>query len=565
VKSKPYAYKRDAGLTAATSPDTFDSWYEKTCRSISPRQQRDWMITELEIVVTPEQAAQPDRLSRLVAGRLKFVAAEITALRILRHSIDARKRPPKVNLRVRVYRHEQPSDPVPDFGWKSVDHSPSVIVVGAGPAGLFAALKLVERGIKPIVLERGRDVHVRKIDIATLCRNRGLDPDSNYCFGEGGAGTFSDGKLYTRSKKKGDIGRILQVLHDHGADESILYEAHPHIGSDRLPRVIEAIRKTIIHYGGEIHFDKRVTELVIKDARVCGCKTACGDSVDAAALILATGHSAHDVYAMLDRQGIAMEAKGFAMGVRAEHPQALVDRAQYHLPERGEWLPAASYALKTQVEARGVYSFCMCPGGHIVPAASHPEQIVVNGMSAARRNSPHANAGIVVEIRPEDVPVAYGKGPLAGLRFQQALEHQAFLQNGGNGQAAPAQRLADFVAGRKSDDLPACSYFPGIVSSALHDWMPAMLTQRLREAFKHFDRRLRGYLTNEAVVVAVESRSSSPVRIPRDSETGEHPAIAGFFPCGEGAGYAGGITSSALDGEHIAMRVADMMVGEAAK
>jgi len=516
------------------------------------------MMYELEMTLTPEQAGRPELLARQAAGRLKFDVARISRLRILRRSIDARGGVPRVIVKVEVYRDEPPAaEPPPHFGWKPVGACSPVLVVGAGPAGLFAALRLIEAGRKPIILERGRDTHARKVDIALLNRNQGLHPDSNYCFGEGGAGTFSDGKLYTRSKKRGNIRHILEVLHTHGADESILYEAHPHIGSDKLPRVIENISRTITGCGGEIHFEQRVSGLRMENGCLRGCYTAGGLSFEADALILATGHSAHDVYDMLQGQGVALESKGFAMGVRVEHSQVLIDRIQYHGQERGEWLPPASYSLTEQIRQRGVYSFCMCPGGFIVPAGSGAEDVVVNGMSTAQRNSPYANAGIVVEIQPDDIPEQFQRhGALAGLRFQQHVEHLAFLQNGGAGQAAPAQRLCDFVEGRPSADLPGCSYLPGLVPSPLHAWLPGFIADRLREGFRRFDRKMPGYLTNEAVVVAVESRSSAAVRIPRDPETGMHPQVAGLFPCGEGAGYAGGITSSAMDGEYAATMAA---------
>lgn len=513
------------------------------------------MQIEIQLILTPEQAEKQELLTKQVADKLEISPLRITRLRTIKKSIDARSFQPKVNLTVEVYWDEPaPAKVKYNFDYKTVDGKTSVLIIGAGPAGLFAALKLIELGIKPIILERGKNAHDRKVDIARLNRNKGIDSDSNYCFGEGGAGTFSDGKLYTRSKKKGNTERIFAIFQYHGAAEEIMFEAHPHIGSDKLPLVIENISKTITSSGGEIHFDQKLTELLIENNQVVGCKTADGSVFEADSLILATGHSAHDIYEMLDHQGIALEAKGFAMGVRVEHPQALIDSIQYHCKERGQYLPAASYNLVDQVNERGVYSFCMCPGGHIVPAGSGLNEIVVNGMSASQRNSPFANSGIVVEIRPEDIPADFNKyGVLAGLKFQQYVENLTYTNNGGLGQTAPAQRLGDFVKGKLSADLPESSYLPGLISSPLHFWLPDIISSRLREGFKKFDRKMRGYLTNDAVVVAVESRSSSAVRIPRDVESGQHPFVKGLFPAGEGSGYSGGITSSAIDGENAAI------------
>jgi len=516
------------------------------------------MRQELQLILVPELAEKQELLLKQVADKLVISPSRITQLRTIRKSIDARSFQPKVNLTVEVYWDEPaPVREKAVFDYQSVEGKTPVLIIGAGPAGLFAALKLIESGLKPIILERGKNARDRKIDIAHLNRNKGIDVDSNYCFGEGGAGTFSDGKLYTRSKKKGNPVRILEIFHQHGAAEEILYEAHPHIGSDKLPVVIENISKTITDCGGEIHFEQKLTEILLEDNQVVGCKTADGSVFEAKSLILATGHSAHDVYEILHNQGIALEAKGFAMGVRVEHPQDLIDSIQYHCKERSPYLPAASYNLVDQVNDRGVYSFCMCPGGHIVPAGSGKNEIVVNGMSASQRNSPFANSGIVVEIRPEDIPADFQEyGVLAGLKFQQYVENLAYKNNGGLGQVAPAQRLADFVKGRLSADLPECSYLPGLISSPMHFWLPETISSRLREGFKKFDRKMRGYLTNEAVVVGVESRSSSAVRVPRDAETGQHPTIKGLFPAGEGSGYSGGITSSAVDGENAAIAVA---------
>lgn len=522
------------------------------------------MHKELQIIVTPEQAAKENLLKQKVAEKLDIESKRISLIRIKRKSIDARTAPPKINLALEVFLDNQiPTARDNDNKYQFVGNKPTVIVIGAGPAGLFASLKLLESGVKPILIDRGKDSRSRKLDIAQINRNHGVNPDSNYCFGEGGAGSFSDGKLYTRSKKKGNVQEILETFHRHGAADSILYEAHPHIGSDNLPIIVESIRKTIIEHGGEVHYEQNVTELLIENNQITGCKTAEGSTFEARALILATGHSAHNIYEMLHEQGVELEPKGFAMGVRVEHSQELIDSIQYHTREKNEYLPAASYSLVEQVDGRGVYSFCMCPGGHIIPAGTTPESIVVNGMSASKRNSPYSNSGIVVEIQPDDIPAEFEQyGVLKGLQFQQYVENLAYKNNGGKGLTAPAQRLGDFVDGRLSSDLPECSYLPGVISSPLHFWLPDIIGKRLQEAFKKFDRRMRGYLTNNAIILGVESRSSSPVRILRDPETLQHISINGLFPAGEGSGYSGGITSSAMDGENSAVKAAEWVLRE---
>ena len=516
------------------------------------------MQTQLQLILLPEQAEKQELLLKQVADQLEVSPQRITRIRTLKKSIDARSFQVKINVTLEVYVDEPaPENTSIHFDFPFVGDKTPVLIIGGGPAGLFAALKLIESGFKPILLERGKKAKERVHDIAKLNLKKAFNPESNYCFGEGGAGTFSDGKLYSRSKKKGNLQRIYELFHFHGAAEEILYEAHPHIGSDKLPLVVENMSNTIINSGGEIHFGQKLTELIIENNELKGCKTESGEIYNAKALILATGHSAHDIYEMLYRQNIKLEPKGFAMGVRVEHPQALIDSIQYHSKERNEYLPAASYSLVDQVDNRGVYSFCMCPGGRIVPAGTTATEIVVNGMSASKRNSPFANSGIVVEIKPEDIPEEFKEyGVLAGLKFQQHIEHLAFLNNGGQGQTAPAQRMVDFVKGRVSADLPECSYLPGLISSPLHFWLPEFISKRLNEGFKKFDRKMNGYLTNDAVVVGVETRSSSAVRIPRNPETGQHPDIAGLFPAGEGSGYSGGITSSAIDGENAAIAVA---------
>ena len=531
------------------------------------------MIQELQLRILPEQAASEQNIKQYVAREKGLDARTIKAVRTLKRSIDARQRTIFINLTVRIYINELPTDDeYVETYYPMVDEGPEVIVVGAGPGGLFAALRLIELGCRPIVVERGKDVHARKRDIARISREHTVDPESNYSFGEGGAGAYSDGKLYTRSKKRGNVEKILNVFCQHGASTTILSDAHPHIGTDKLPRVIENMRETIRRCGGEVHFETRMDRLIVEKNQVVGIETNTGRTFRGP-VILATGHSARDVYRHLYASGIDIEAKGIAVGVRLEHPSELIDQIQYHNKNgRGKYLPAAEYSFVTQVDGRGVYSFCMCPGGAVVPAASGPEQIVVNGMSASHRGSRWSNSGMVVEIRVEDL-AAMDNGqrtmdnaqstmdnarcnPLAMMHFQEEMECQCWMQ-GNRRQTAPAQRMVDFTRKKLSYDLPESSYSPGLISSPLHFWMPEFVCSRLQRGFEHFGRTSRGFLTNEATVIGMETRTSAPVRIIRDRDTLQHITVGGLFPCGEGAGYAGGIVSAGIDGERCAEMAAE--------
>lgn len=543
------------------------------------------MIHEYQLRILPEQAASEQSLKQYISREKGLDVRTINAIRILKRSIDARQRTIYVNLTIRVFVNETPSEE--EFertNYPNVEGRPAVIVVGAGPGGLFAALKLIELGLRPIVVERGKNVRERKEDLARISREHKVDAESNYSFGEGGAGAYSDGKLYTRSKKRGSVEKILNVFCQHGASPTILSDAHPHIGTDKLPRVIENMRNTILACGGEVHFQTRMESILIEGQKVKGIETNTGKTF-LGPVILATGHSARDVYRWLYAHGVQLETKGIAIGVRLEHPSMLIDQIQYHNKNgRGKYLPAAEYSFVQQVDGRGVYSFCMCPGGFVVPAASGPHQLVVNGMSPSNRGTKWSNSGMVVETRPEDLLLPEmqlqaepfpgsneslteelilrdGKQPegtvhtLAMMRFQEKLE-QICWQQGNMRQTAPSQRMVDFTRKKLSYDLPATSYSPGLVSSPLHFWMPSFLSERLSKGFQLFGKNSRGFLTNEAVMIAVETRTSSPVRIVRDKDTLQHLTVEGLFPCGEGAGYAGGIVSAGIDGERCAEAVA---------
>ena len=537
------------------------------------------MIQEYQLRVLPEVAANEQRLKEYLVQEKGLNVRDINATRILKRSIDARQRTIFVNLNVRVYLNEMPKDnEYQPTIYKNVEGKPQVIVVGAGPGGLFAALRLIELGLRPIIVERGKNVRDRKKDLAQISREHTVNPESNYSFGEGGAGAYSDGKLYTRSKKRGNVDKILNVFCQHGASTAILVDAHPHIGTDKLPRVIENMRNTILECGGEVHFETRMDALIIEEDEIKGIETHTGQTI-LGPVILATGHSARDVYRWLAANQVEVEAKGIAVGVRLEHPSELIDQIQYHSKNgRGKYLPAAEYSFVTQVDGRGVYSFCMCPGGFFVPAASGPQQIVVNGMSPSNRGSHWSNSGMVVELRPEDLlsgelRVESGEwtmqhdsaansqlstlnSQLNMMYFQETLEYNCW-QQGNMRQTAPAQRMQDFTRKKLSYDLPESSYAPGLISSPLHFWMPSFITERLSKGFQRFGQYSRGFLTNEAVMIGVETRTSAPVRIIRDRETLQHVRIKGLFPCGEGAGYAGGIVSAGIDGERCAEAVAN--------
>lgn len=524
------------------------------------------MIQEYQIRILPEQAANEEGIKRYLAKEKGLDVRTLNKVRVLKRSIDARQRTIFVNLKVRAYINEMPQDDqYVHTEYPDVSSRPRVIVVGEGPGGLFASLRLIELGYRPVVLERGKDVRERKKDLSNITKTQKVDSESNYCFGEGGAGAYSDGKLYTRSKKRGSVDKILNVFCQHGANTNILADAHPHIGTDKLPRVIENMRNTIINSGGEVHFQTKMTRFILEGDRVIGVEAvnlATGAEENyRGPVILATGHSARDVYRYLASSKIEIEAKGIAVGVRLEHPSQLIDQIQYHNRNgRGKYLPAAEYSFVTQVDGRGVYSFCMCPGGFVIPAATGPEQLVVNGMSPSNRGTAWSNSGMVVETHPEDVVQSEEelKNPLSMMYFQERVEKLCW-QQANMKQTAPAQRMADFVNNRLSYDLPKSSYAPGIISSPLHFWMPSFVSKRLQEGFKTFGKNAHGFLTNEATLIAMETRTSSPVRIVRDRDTLMHVRIQGLFPCGEGAGYAGGIVSAGVDGERCAEMCAEYL------
>jgi len=506
------------------------------------------VINTLQIQVLPEVAATKNLLKSTIAQELNISEKDIKHIEILKRSVDARQRVTKINLRVDVYIKEafvKKEEDIPEY--KDVNGKNEVIIIGAGPAGLFAALKLIEKGLKPIILERGKDVRARRRDLANLTKNHIVNEDSNYCFGEGGAGTFSDGKLYTRSKKRGDVNKVLDVLVQHGAIPEIRVNAHPHIGTNKLPKIIQAIRETIIQYGGQVIFDSRVTDILIKNNAVKGVELQNGTRIEASKIILATGHSARDIFELLHKKEIAIEAKAFAIGVRVEHTQELIDKIQYKCEARGEFLPPAPYSIVKQIKGRGVYSFCMCPGGIIAPCATKPGEVVTNGWSPSKRDYPTSNSGIVMELKVEDFAEYEKYGPLAGMQFQKEIEQNAW-KLGGETQKVPAQRLVDYTNNILSTDIPKTSYIPGTTSAVINTILPDFVGENIQEGLRQMGEQMKGYFTNEAVVHAPESRSSSPVRIPRDRETMEHPQIKGLYPCGEGAGYAGGIISAAIDG-----------------
>lgn len=517
------------------------------------------MTEDIQLRLPPDKAASSDELYKVLSGKVR--KGKINDYRIIRRSVDARKRPVMINLTVRVATGDTITvDPIEQpIKFQIVDKdSPEIVIVGAGPAGLFAALESLRLGIRPIVIERGKDVDSRRIDLATISRDKKVNPDSNYCFGEGGAGAYSDGKLFTRSKKRGNIEEVLQILVQNGASPDILIESHPHIGSDRLPHVIKNIRETIIANGGEVRFETKMTGLKIKDSLVVSVLTDKGD-IPCKGVILAIGHSAHDTVKVLHRLKLPMESKGIAIGVRLEHPQKIIDRIQYHSSEgRGKWLPAAEYSFVTQVDGRGVYSFCMCPGGVVVPAASAEGEMVVNGMSASARSGKWANSGMVVELHPGDIQSEVNDDELSMLRVQESLEKQ-FYEASGNSIVAPAQRMTDFIKSKKSSTLPPTSYVPGIKSLDFNKLLPEFISRRLAEGFKEFDRKAPGFMTPEAIMIGLESRTSSPVRMLRDPESMASPMLSNLYPAGEGAGYAGGIVSAAIDGMRCAKSLAESL------